>query len=119
MCYAIPAKLVEIDGHRGVVDYFGEKRNILLDLTDLQVGDYVYAQGGILVRKIDPIEAEEILKDWKNIFFELKKTDEILSKLDQENLPRNVLEILQKINLVILKSGMNFLKCLRNLDIVQ
>lgn len=101
MCYAIPAKLVAINDHAGVVDYFGETRNILLDPTEdnVKVGDYVYAQGGILVRKIPTEEAEEILKSWREVFFELKKTDETLAKIDQDKLPPNVLSILQKINL--------------------
>lgn len=101
MCYAIPAKLVAINDHAGVVDYFGETRNILLDPTEdnVKVGDYVYAQGGILVRKIPTEEAEEILKSWREVFFELKKTDEALAKVDQDKLPPNVLSILQKINL--------------------
>ncbi|MBU0581179.1 MAG: radical SAM protein [Candidatus Margulisbacteria bacterium] len=99
MCYAIPAKLIEINGQKGVVDYFGEKRNILLDLDDLQIGDYVYAQGGILVRKVPEEEALGILKTWKEIFFELKKTDAALAQLDQKALPQNVLGILQQVNL--------------------
>ena len=74
MCYAIPGQLIEIRKNGGgVVDYFGEKRNILLDLSDAAVGDYVYAQGGILVRKIPTAEALEILSLWKDKFFELKK----------------------------------------------
>jgi biotin synthase len=99
MCYAIPAKLIEIDGQRGVVDYFGERKNILLDMDDLKVGDYVYAQGGILVRKIPEKEAKEILEHWQDVFFELKKTDEALSKIDQDGLTSNALEVLQKVNL--------------------
>lgn len=99
MCYAIPAKLVSIDGQTGVVDYFGEKRKILLDLDDLKIGDYVYAQGGILVRKIPEQDALEILDHWKNIFFELKKTDAALAKIDQNQLSPNALAVLQKVNL--------------------
>ena len=38
MCYAIPAKLVSIDGHTATVDYFGEQRQILLDLDDVEIG---------------------------------------------------------------------------------
>ncbi|OGT08016.1 MAG: [FeFe] hydrogenase H-cluster radical SAM maturase HydE [Gammaproteobacteria bacterium RBG_16_37_9] len=99
MCYAIPAKLVAIDGQTGTIDYFGEKRQILLDLDDVAVGDYVYAQGGVLVRKIPPKEAEEILEHWQTIFFELKKTDAALSKIDQNKLSSNALAVLQKVNL--------------------
>ncbi len=101
MCYAIPAKVVEIkkDKNIAVIDYFGETRHVLLDLTDVHVGDYIYAQGGISVRKIPEQEALEILETWKEIFFELKKTDEALSQLDEDKVPKNVLGILQKVNL--------------------
>ena len=68
-------------------------------MDDIKVGDYVYAQGGVLVRKIPEEEAIEILKQWKEIFFELKKTDEALAKIDTDKLPPNVLGVLQKINL--------------------
>lgn len=99
MCYAIPAKLISIDDQIGIIDYFGEQRKILLDLDDLQIGDYVYAQGGVLVRKIPEKDALEILEHWKDIFFELKKTDAALAKIDQDRLSPNALAILQKINL--------------------
>lgn len=99
MCYAIPAKLISINGNIGIIDYFGEHRKILLDLDDLKVGDYVYAQGGVLVRKIPEKEALEILDYWKEIFFELKKTDEALAKIDTEKLSKNALAVLQKVNL--------------------
>lgn len=99
MCYAIPAKLIEIKGHIGVIDYFGEHRQILLDLDDLKIGDYVYAQGGVLVRKIPEAEALEILEYWKEIFFELKKTDAALATIDQDKLSPNALAVLQKVNL--------------------
>ncbi|MFA6408907.1 MAG: radical SAM protein [Gammaproteobacteria bacterium] len=101
MCYAIPALLIAIEGNIGIVDYFGEKRKILLDLEfePVKVGDYIYAQGGVFVRKIAPKEAEEILAHWRNVFFELKKTDEALSRIDQDKLSSNALAILQKVNL--------------------
>ena len=69
MCYAIPAKLISREGHTGIIDYFGEERKILLDLDDINIGDYVYAQGGISVRKVPEKEALEILETWQEIFF--------------------------------------------------
>jgi len=99
MCYAIPAKLIQILGNIGVVDYFGEQRKILLDGTPVSVGNYVYAQGGVLVSVIPEKEALEILDTWKDIFFELQKTDEALSKIDTEKLSKNALAVLQKVNL--------------------
>jgi len=100
MCYAIPAKLIEIlEGNIGIIDYFGETRKILIDLEDIKVGDYVYAQGGVLVRKIPEKEALEILEHWKEIFFQLKQTDAALATIDQEKLSPNALAVLQKVNL--------------------
>ncbi len=99
MCYAIPAKLIERHGHRGVVDYFGEHREILLDDDAIAIGEYLYAQGGIMVRRIPHDEAKEILSTWKEIFFELKKVDESLSSIDAESLSSNALHVLQKVNL--------------------
>lgn len=65
MCYAIPGKIVEIKERLAVIDYFGEKRNVLKDFSDVKIGDYVYAQGGIIISKLEATEAKEILKFWK------------------------------------------------------
>ncbi len=100
MCYAIPAKVVEIKNETiGVLDYFGERRNVLLDLEDVRVGDYIYAQGGIMVRKIPEEDALEILETWKGVFFELKRTDLALSRLDEKKISSDGQAVLQKVNL--------------------
>jgi biotin synthase len=98
VCYAIPGKLVEIDDNIGTIDYFGEKRKVIID-SHVKVGDYVYAQGGVLINKISEKEAEEILKFWKEKFFELKEIDKVLSRVEDIRVSDNILEILQKVNL--------------------
>lgn len=80
MCYAIPGKIVGIDGRVATVDYFGEKRKAYTDLVeDLQIGENVYAQGGFVIRKITEDEANETLKLWEDIFFKLKEQDRRLA----------------------------------------
>ncbi|MBC8548458.1 MAG: HypC/HybG/HupF family hydrogenase formation chaperone, partial [Candidatus Brocadiales bacterium] len=69
MCYAIPGNVKCIAGNLITVDYFGEKRKARNDFYNLQVGDYVYAQGGFVAQKIDEKDAEEILDTWKELFF--------------------------------------------------
>ncbi len=98
MCYAIPGNVKSIDGNLITVDYFGEKRKARNDFYDLKVGDYVYAQGGFVVEKIEENDAEEILDTWKELFFELKKTDAKLSKLynDKPNLDKAFLKIIDR-----------------------
>jgi len=99
MCYAIPAKLIAIKEHTGTLDYFGEHRQVLLDFDDTyQVGDYVYAQGGIVVSKISENEALAILDTWKDIFFTLKQQDAQQVHIDEQNVSPNILGILQKAN---------------------
>ncbi|MFQ5951950.1 MAG: radical SAM protein [Candidatus Omnitrophota bacterium] len=101
MCYAIPGKLVEKTDTTGVVDYFGEKRKVRLAFMDVKEGDYVYAQGGVLINRISEKEALESLETWKELFFELKKIDRKLSGAPEipTKTPDNMLAILQKVNL--------------------
>lgn len=93
MCYAIPGKLTDIKNNVGVVDYFGEKREARLDLIDARKGDYVFAQGGIIINKISKNEALKIIDAWRELFFKLKKADKELSKIKNP-----AVEIFQKFN---------------------
>ena len=100
MCYAIPGKIIKINKLVGTIEYFGEKKNILLDETiKVKLGDYVYAQGGVLIRKIDEKEALETLKFWKEKFFDLQEKDKNLSQIKNKDASKNTLEIIQKANL--------------------
>ena len=98
MCYAIPGNVKNIAGNLITVDYFGEERKARNDFYELQVGDYVYAQGGFVVQKIEERDAEEILDTWKELFFELKETDVRLSKLynDKPDLDIGFLKIIDR-----------------------
>ncbi|MDD5408813.1 MAG: HypC/HybG/HupF family hydrogenase formation chaperone [Candidatus Omnitrophica bacterium] len=98
MCYAIPGKVEKIEKNTVIVDYFGEKRKALNELAQVKVGDYIYAQGGFVVSKISPSEAESILEVWKETFFHLQEVDLKLSRLHlgDKNTDRGLLEILDK-----------------------
>lgn len=75
MCYAIPGKVVAIKNSTVVVDYFGEQKKAHNSFYKLNVGEYVYAQGGVVVQKISAHEAEPILATWRELFFQLKQQD--------------------------------------------
>ena len=98
MCYAIPGKVEKIEKNTVIVDYFGEKRKALNELTQVSVGDYIYAQGGFVVSKISASEAESILATWKETFFQLQEVDLKLSRLNlgDKISDKNLLEILDK-----------------------
>ncbi|MFH1684826.1 MAG: [FeFe] hydrogenase H-cluster radical SAM maturase HydE [Candidatus Micrarchaeota archaeon] len=80
MCYAIPGKVISIDSKTVTMDYFGEARKAIFVTGSYEVGDYVYAQGGIVVSKLSEEDAIPILKMWEKQFFELKARDAILSE---------------------------------------
>ncbi|MBF0500840.1 MAG: [FeFe] hydrogenase H-cluster radical SAM maturase HydE [Candidatus Riflebacteria bacterium] len=84
MCYAIPGKIIAIEGRRVTLEYFGEKREAIHELPALALGDYVYAQGGWVIDRIDPAEAASILEFWREQFFQLQATDLRLSRLSSE-----------------------------------
>ena len=98
MCYAIPGKVEKIEKNTVTVDYFGEKRKALNELSQISVGDYIYAQGGFVVSKISACEAESILAVWKETFFQLQEVDLRLSRLHlgDKDVDKNLLEILDK-----------------------
>ena len=62
MCLAIPMKVVEIKGNRGIVEYTGIKREVGLDLLeDVKVDDWVIIHTGFAISKLDEEEAQETL----------------------------------------------------------
>ncbi|MBF0479089.1 MAG: [FeFe] hydrogenase H-cluster radical SAM maturase HydE [Candidatus Omnitrophica bacterium] len=76
MCYAIPGQVKSFDGKFVLVDYFGEQKKAINELSALKVGDYVYAQGGFVITKVSQSEALQTLETWKDLFFELKDIDD-------------------------------------------
>lgn len=63
MCIGIPAKVVEIQGTSGKVDYQGVQRETsFLMLPEAKVGDYVILHAGFAIKKLSEEEAEETLR---------------------------------------------------------
>jgi len=68
MCYAIPAKVIEVRGDMGVVDFGnGVRREILLGLVDAKVGDYVLVHAGYAIKVLDEESALEILREFEEV----------------------------------------------------
>jgi len=98
MCYTIPGKVIDIKQGFAVIDYFGEPRKARNDFFDLSCGDYVYAQGGFVVQKVSMEDALSSMEAWRELFFELKKIDNRLSRVDRpgEKVGTKVKRILNK-----------------------
>ena len=98
MCYAIPGKVIDITGKIATVEYFGERKKAVNEFDELKVGDYIYAQGGYVIKNIPKDEALSILATWKETFFELQELDLRLSRLslEGEGIDRKLSVILDK-----------------------
>jgi biotin synthase len=96
MCYAIPGRVTAVDDRSVTVEYYGQYKTARNEFHDLHPGDYVYAQGGYIVEKVSPTEAESILAAWKEVFFELQETDLRLSGMPQTSQDKRLSRILDK-----------------------
>ena len=63
MCVAIPVRVVEIQGSKGLIELGGLSKEIELCLTpDVQKGHYVLLHAGFAIRIIDEDESRETLR---------------------------------------------------------
>jgi len=98
MCYAIPGKVETVSGNLVTLNYFGEKKQAYNELDYLRPDDFVYAQGGFVIKVISPEEARSILSVWKETFYELQEIDIRLTRvgLKDNGADKDILRILDK-----------------------
>lgn len=68
MCLAVPMKLIEIEGDKGIVELSGVKKEVSLRLLkEVKKGDYLIIHAGFAIERMDEEEAQETLKIWEEI----------------------------------------------------
>ena len=68
LCYAVPGKVIEIDGEVGVVDFGnGVRREVVLAMVDAKPGDYVLVHAGYAIKVLDEEEAKKTLELYSQI----------------------------------------------------
>ena len=80
MCLAVPARIVELDDDKAVVDAMGNRWNIRTTLTpEVGLGDIVLIHAGFAITKVDEEEAK---KTWQLIaeFDEFQDEQDSVSK---------------------------------------
>lgn len=69
MCLAVPGKIIEIKDSNAVVDFGGAKREVSVSLTpSAKINDYVLVHAGFSIQLLDPMEARETLRLFKEIY---------------------------------------------------
>ncbi len=115
MCYAIPGLVVRVDGHQATIDYFGERKTALAE-HGIKPGDYVYAQGGVVVDTVPEAQAKKILQFWEKKFFELKKKDDEISKAKPASLKLEAIFSKIRNSKPLGKDELNYLLSLKGAD---
>lgn len=83
MCLSIPAKIEKINGETAVCSVGNstyEASLQMLDLEELNIGDYILIHTGFALQKLDAEEAEASLKT----FEEFKEMNDKLDKEEKE-----------------------------------
>jgi hydrogenase expression/formation protein HypC len=68
VCLSVPAKIIEINGTSGKVEFGGGvRRDVDLTLVDVKLGDYVIVHAGFAIEKLDEQSARDSLEVWAEI----------------------------------------------------
>ncbi|RLG54028.1 MAG: HypC/HybG/HupF family hydrogenase formation chaperone [Thermoproteota archaeon] len=73
MCLGIPAKVVEVRGEVGIVEFGGVRKEVDASLIDVKPGDYVIVHAGAMISRLSPEEAQETIKLWEEVIRKLEE----------------------------------------------
>jgi len=77
MCLGVPGLVIEVDYLVALVDFWGVKRRVRLDLVDEPVaaGDYVLNHVGFAIRRIPPEDVQTTLEMYEQLLRESNRGD--------------------------------------------
>lgn len=77
MCLGVPGLVVRVDELTAVVDFWGVRRRVRLDLVDepVSVGDYVLNHVGFAIRRIAPADVETTLAMYQQLLEDAQADD--------------------------------------------
>jgi hydrogenase expression/formation protein HypC len=63
MCLGVPGRVVEVGDCTAIVDFWGVRKEVRLDIVDepVEVGDYILNHVGFAIRRIAPESVAETL----------------------------------------------------------
>jgi len=77
MCLGVPGRIVSVEGPVAVVDFWGVRREVSLDIVDEPVapGDYILNHVGFAIRRIPEEDIRETLSMYEGLLREAEKDD--------------------------------------------
>lgn len=81
MCLGVPGRVISVDGKLAIVDFWGVKKQLRLDVVDEPVapGDYVLNHVGYAIRRIPAAEIEGTLALYEEILAAAAKEDDLMA----------------------------------------
>lgn len=72
MCLGVPGQVVEVHGHHAVVDFWGTRKQVNLEILEEAVlpGDYIIDHLGYAIRRIAPAEVADTLAMYEVVLCE-------------------------------------------------
>jgi hydrogenase expression/formation protein HypC len=68
MCLGVPARVIRVDGSEALVAIGNVEYNVSLMLCDdILEGDFILMHAGFAISRIEPLEAEEMIRLFKEI----------------------------------------------------
>jgi hydrogenase expression/formation protein HypC len=77
MCLGVPGKVIDVAGNVATVDFWGVRRQVLLDVIDEPVapGDYILNHVGFAIRRIPESEIGETLALYEQLIKQAEQDD--------------------------------------------
>jgi hydrogenase expression/formation protein HypC len=81
MCLGVPGRVLEVDGLLALVDFWGVKKQVRLDVVDqaVSVGDYVLNHVGYAIRRIPPGDIEATLALYEELLARADREDDLMA----------------------------------------
>lgn len=81
MCLGVPGKVIEVRGDVALVDFWGVRRQIRLDVVDEPVvpGDYILNHVGYAIRRIPTGEIEATLALYEELLARTEAEDDLMA----------------------------------------
>lgn len=72
MCVAIPGRVISVSDGRAVIDFDGNETVARSGLVEVKPGDRVLVHAGLVIQKLKDVEADEMIRMFKEMEEESK-----------------------------------------------
>ena len=81
MCLGVPGKVIAVDGLIAVVDFWGVRKQIHLEVVDepVQPGDYILNHVGYAIRRIPATEIDATLALYEELLVHARNDDDLMA----------------------------------------